>query len=265
MNILPKTLGAIVAVCSFASSVEAAEGFLMVERTVAGPVTRTTQVQIEPGRMRNEVTGPSGEKQVIVFDGAQQVLRMISVDQKSYTEVTKADADRLGEQMTAALAAMNDKLAKMPPEQQAKLKAMMARQGGAGLAGANAKVEYRRAGSDKVGKWACDKYEGFRGDERILEVCTVDPKVLGLTPADLAVSKQVTAFFRTMLPQQEDQLIGIDTLENPGFAGIPVRRIRYSGGKVQSTSEVTEARRQTFDAASYEVPAGFMKQTIGKK
>jgi hypothetical protein len=266
MNIRAKAAVAIAAVCSMASSLQAAEGFLMVETTVAGPVTRTSRVQLEPGRMRTEMTGPAGEKQIIVFDGTQQVLRMISVDKKSYTEMTKADADRAGEQVGAALAAMNEKLAKMPPEQQAKLKEMLARQGGAARgAGATAKPEYRRAGTDKVGKWTCDKYEGFRNGEKVSELCTVDPKTLGLTPADFEVSKQVAAFFRAMLPQGEDQLVGIGTIETQGFAGVPVRRIRYNGGKVQATSEVTEARRDTFDAASYEVPAGFQKQALGRR
>ena len=266
MNIMAKAVVAMAAVCSVGSPLHAAEGFLMVEQTVTGPTTHTTRVQLEPGHMRSEMTGPAGEKQIIVFDAAKQVIRMISVDRKSYTEMTKADADRIGGQLTAAMAAMNEKLAKMPPEQQAKLKAMIARQGGAAPgAAAAAKPEYRRAGTDKVGRWTCDKYEGFRNDERVAEICTVEPKMLGLTTADLEVSKQVGAFFRAMLPQAEDQLIGLATVEAQGFAGIPVRRIRYSGGKVQATSDVVEARRETFDASSYEVPAGFQKQEIGKR
>ena len=61
--------------------------------------------------------------------------------------------------------------------------------------------EYRRAGSDKVGKWTCDKYEGFRSGKKVSEVCTVEPKALGLTEADFDVTKQVASFFEKMLPQ----------------------------------------------------------------
>ena len=46
--------------------------------------------------MRAEMTGATGEIQIVVFDGPQQVLRIISVPRKSYTEMTKADADRMG-------------------------------------------------------------------------------------------------------------------------------------------------------------------------
>jgi hypothetical protein len=263
MNIFAKTAAAIVLAIACASPLHAAEGVLIVERTVAGATTRTSQMQIERERMRAEMTAPSGATQIVVFDGAQQVMRMISVDRKTYTEMTKADADRMGAQVGAAMAGMKEKLASLPPEQRAKMEAMMARVGGAGAV-MGAKPEYRRAGTDKAGKWTCDKYEGFRNGEKISEVCTVDPKVLGLTMADFEISKQVAAFFEKMLPQAADQIFAMGTPEGQGFSGVPVRRINYSGGKVQSTSELTDVKRQTFPDSSYEVPAGFQKQTMGR-
>jgi hypothetical protein len=268
MKIMAKAVVAIVAVCSFASPLQAAEGFLMVEKTVTGTAPRTTQVQLERDRMRAEFTGPTGESLIIVFDGPQQVLRTISVDRKSYTEMTKADADRIGAQVTMARDAMKEKLAKLPPEQRAKMEAMMTKLGVMGplaLADAITRPEYRRAGSDKVGKWTCDKYEGFRNGEKVAEVCAVEPKTLGLTAADFDISKQVSAFFQKLLPQGEEQIVGIGTLETQGFDGIPLRRIRYQAGKTVMTSEVMEVTRQNFPASSYDVPAGFQKQIPGKK
>jgi hypothetical protein len=241
-----------------ADAVQAAEGVLISERTVTGTTARTTQVQLEQARMRAEMSGAGGETQIIVFDGPQQVLRVINVDRKSYMEMTKADSDRMG----GAMSEMQKKMADMPPAQRAKMEAMMARMGGPG--GAAAKTEYRRAGSDKVGKWTCEKYEGFKNNQKVSEVCTVEPRILGLTPADFEISKQVGAFFQKLAPQGMDQMFGIGTLETQGFNGVPVRRISYAAdGKVTSTSEMTDIKRQTFAAASYEVPAGFQKQTIG--
>ena len=83
--------------------------------------------------------------------------------------------------------------------------------------------------------------------------------------ADFEISKQVAAFFQKMMPLGTDQLVGVGTLETQGFSGVPVRRVTYRGGTVQSTSEVTEVSRQNFAASSYDVPAGFQKQTIGMK
>jgi hypothetical protein len=267
MNILAKALAATIVLSSFASPLLAAEGFLMVEKTVTGTTTRTTQVQLERDRMRAELTGPAGETLIVVFDGPQQILRTISVDRKSYTEMTKADADRMGAQVTMAMDAMKEKMAQLPPDQRAKMEAMMAKFGvmGPTAQAAASRPDYRRAGTDKVGKWTCDKYEGFRNGEKVGEVCTVDPKALGLTAADFEISKQVAAFFQKLLPQGEEQFVGIGTVEAQGFAGIPVRRIRYKAGKAELTSEVTEVSRQTFAASSYDVPAGFERQIPGKK
>lgn len=263
MNLITKVAAAVAAVCFFAPPLQAAEGFLMVEKTVTGTTTRTSQVQIERDRMRAEMSGSTGGTQIVIFDGPQQVLRIISVDRKSYTEMTKADADRRGAQMTALMAGMKEKMEKMPPEQRAKMEALMGRLGGAAAVAAPVKPDFRRAGSDKVGKWTCDKYEGFRNGEKVSEVCTVDPKILGLTPADFEISKQVASFFSTLMPQGQDQIAGIGTLETQGFNGIPVRRVSYRGTTPVSTSEVTDVTRQTFAASSYEVPAGFQKQVIG--
>jgi Domain of unknown function (DUF4412) len=132
------------------------------------------------------------------------------------------------------------------------------------VGGPGGRPEYRRAGSDKVGKWPCDKYEGFRNGKKVSEVCTVEPKALGLTEADFDVTKQVASFFEKMLPQGVDQLVGVGRVETQGFAGIPIRRTAYDGDKVLSISEVTDVKRENFDASSYEVPAGFQKQTMGR-
>jgi hypothetical protein len=261
MTLTTKTVAAAVCLSSFASPLLAAEGFLMVEKTVSGTTERTTNVQIEPQRMRAEMGGASGATQIVIFDSQQQVLRIINIGSKSYTEMTKADADRMGAKVSAAMEGMKEKLAQMPPEQRAKMEAMMARIGGAPGAGPT-KPDFRPAGKDKVGKWACDKYEGFRNNEKVTEVCTVDPKVLGLTAADFEVSKQVAAFFQKMVPMAGDQIVGIGTIETQGFNGIPIRRATYRQGKVVSTSEVVQVGRQTFPASSYEVPAGFTKQVM---
>lgn len=264
MHSIAKTIVSVAAVCSVSSPLQAAEGVLILEKTVVGSNTRSSEIQIEHDRMRAEMTGPTGDVQIVVFDGPQQVLRLISMPRKSYSEMTKADADRIGAQMATAMAVMKDKIANMPPEQRAKWEALMSQVGAGPVGAAGGRPEYRRAGSDKVGKWACDKYEGFRNGKKVSEVCTVEPKALGLTEADFDVTKQVASFFEKMLPQGSDQLVGVGRIETQGFAGIPIRRAAFDGDKVLSLSEVTDVKRGNFAASTYEVPEGFQKQTMGR-
>ena len=134
----------------------------------------------------------------------------------------------------------------------------------AGMAGgaAPAKIQYRKAGTDTVGKWTCDKYEGFVGADKTSEVCTVDPKVLGFAASDFEVTQQMAAFFRKMIPSMAEsmarQTFTIGRAEEQGFSGVPVRQITTVAGR-QTISEITEVSRQSFPDSAFQVPAGYQK------
>src|SRR6185369_830261 len=82
----------VAALCLAALPLYAADGVLIVEKTTSGGNTKTSQIQIEKERMRAE----SADGQTVVFDGTRQVLWLVNDGRKSYNEMTKADADRMG-------------------------------------------------------------------------------------------------------------------------------------------------------------------------
>ena len=217
--------------------------------------------------MRAESSGPTGGKQVVMFDGGKEVLTMVDPDKKTYTQLTRADVDALGaqmagaqSQMSAAMAQMEQQLKSMPPDQRAQVEAMMkGRMGGAGTPGAAApKIQYRKAGTATVGKWTCDKYDGFEGAQKMSEVCTVNPKALGFAASDFEVTKQLMAFFKRLMPQMANQMFSIGTPEEQGFSGVPVRQM-ITVGRRRITTEISEVSRQTFPDSLFQVPAGFQK------
>src|SRR5262245_38041961 len=189
------------ALCVMTGSLQAASGLLIVEKTTSGGgAPQTGQIQIEATRMRAESTTMRGERQVVIFDGTKQVLTIIDPGKKTYSELTRADVDQLGSQMSEAMAQMQKQLATLPPEQRAQMEAMIkGRMGGAGIPGSS-KIEYRKTGTDTVGKWTCDKYEGYEDGRKTSEVCTVDAKTLGFAESDFAVSKQMADFFSKLVP-----------------------------------------------------------------
>jgi hypothetical protein len=135
---------------------------------------------------------------------------------------------------------------------------------GRGLPGAGPapqKTEYRQAGKDKVGKWTCDKYDGFQNNEKTSELCTVDPATLGFALADFDVSRQLGEFFKKLLPQSADQLFTVGKPEDQGYSGVPVRRKFTAAGK-ETTTELTDVTRQTFTDATFAVPDGFNKEDL---
>jgi hypothetical protein len=244
-----------------ASVCAAADGVLVVERTTSATGVRTSQVQIEKSRMRADVSSIGGAGSVVLFDGVQQVLRTLDSEKKTYREMTKADADSVGTQMNDMAAMIRAQLEKMPPAQRAQMEAMMQGRGGPGaMGGAVEKTEYRKAGSDKVGKWSCDKYEGYRGERKTVELCTVTPQALGFTAADFDVSRELSEFFSKLVPQAGDNVFQMGKGEEHGFSGLPVRRISFgSDGKPTTTTEITDVSRQRFADALFAVPADFQK------
>jgi hypothetical protein len=254
----------VAAMCLAVSPLHAADGVLIVEKTTTGGNTKTNQIQIEKDRMRAETAGQAGESQTVVFDGAKQTLWLINDGRKTYSELTKADADRLGGQMSDAMAKMQEQLKGLPPEQRAQIEAMMKGRGMPGMTGGQApKTEYRKTGTDKVGSWTCDKYEGSQNNQKVSELCTVEPRTLGFSLADFQVTKQMAEFFRKLVPQGADSMFTVGTPEEQGYNGVPVRRVTFRNGQQQSMSETTEARRQTFPASVFEVPPGFQKEAFG--
>lgn len=251
-----------VAVCALAAPLLAADGVLIVEKTTTGGKTTTHQIQIEKTRMRAETAGPGGDAQVIVFDGTKQVMWIIHNDKKTYNEITKADVDAMGDQMAGMMAQMQEQMKNMPPAQRAQMEAMMRGRMGGAMPAAPAKPDYRKAGTDKVGKWTCDKYEGYQNDQKNSEVCTVDPSALGFGASDFEVTRQLGEFFKKLAPQNAQQMFSVGKAEEQGFSGVPVKRVSGMGER-QVITEMSEVTRQSFSAPTFEVPAGFQKEAIG--
>lgn len=218
-----------------------------------GKVT-TTLTQMDKSHIRTETSGG-----VFIFDGDAQVMRMVNMEKKSYTEITKADMQKISQQMSAAMEQMKN----MPPAQRAMMEKMMAGRGMPGAGPASAPITYKATGSDKAGQWACAKYDGMRAAEKVAELCTVEPKALGLTPADFEVAKQLAEFMKGLMPQVADQIATLGTTEQ-GFSGYPIRQTHFSNGKVRSVNELKEIKREAIPASAWQAPAGFKRETFGR-
>lgn len=244
-----------------AAVTEAADGILIAQKmTGATGAVTTSQIQIEKTRMRADTAGANGRRQAMVFDSTEQVMRTIDDQAKTYTEMTKADLERMSAQMSGATARMQEQMKNLPPEARARMEEMMK---GRGISPAGGEpTVYKKIGTDKVGRWACDKYEGTRGGEKVSEVCTVSPAALGFTAADFDVTRQMAEFFARLVPQGADQLFRIGTASANGFAGLPVRTVMFTSGAPGAVTEITEAGRQTFPDATFAVPAGYQKREM---
>lgn len=232
------------------------QGITLVQSETRDGKVTTTLTQMDKTHIRTE-TG-SG---VFIFDGDAQVMRMVNMERKSYTEISKADMQKMSQQMAAAMEQMKN----LPPEQRAMMEKMMKGRGMPGMGAAATPITYRAAGSDKAGQWACTKHDGTRGAEKVVEICAVEPAALGLTPADFEVAKQLAEFMKSLMPQLVDQIALYGTPAEQGFSGFPIRRSNLSNGKVTSISELKEIKREAIPASAWQAPAGFKKENFGGK
>jgi hypothetical protein len=226
---------------------QSADGIVITQRVTSGGAPLTVRVHIDATRMRTEMEGPSGVANVTIFDGGKQVLYMVDPARKTYSEMTKADVDRLSAQVQGAMAQMQSQLEKLPPAQRAQMEAMMKG------------VELRRTGSDEVGRWTCDTYDVTMNGQKIGEVCNASVTTLGFGATDFEVMRQMGAFYSGMAPQAAGQLPGLPGIGAPGGSDFPVKTVLIGpGGTV--TTEVIEAGRQMLSNALFAVPAGFTKE-----
>lgn len=256
MRSTPALVAALVG--SLSTSPLAADGVFIAQRmTPPDGAAQTIETQIEGQRMRTEIVGPGSLRQVALFDGVRQVMLLIDPARKSYREMSKADLDRLGAQMSDMMAKMKEALQKMPPEQRMKMESMMK----GGVPGGPVRTEFKKTGSSKQGKWTCDTYEGFVNGQKTMDLCTVPPESLGLKASDFAVTRQMAEFFKGIAPQSADAIVQFGRPEEQGYSGIPVRTASSVAGR-STTTEVIDVGRRTFDATIFAVPAGFTKQTM---
>jgi hypothetical protein len=241
------------AACVVAAPLWAADGILIVQKvTTAAGTTTTHQIQIEPHRMRMDTGGAVASAQTMIFDGTKQVMYMVNDADKSYREVSKADVDAVSDQMSAAMA-------RVPPEMRAQIQQAM--RGRVGAPGSAAKVQYKKTGTGTVGKWSCDKYEGSSNGQKTIEICTVDPKVLGFGLQDFGVTKDFAEFFQKLMPSNALQAFTVGTGDAQGYSGVPVQSIVTINGQT-ITSELTDAKRQSFADSLFQPPAGYTKQDM---
>ncbi len=93
------------------------------------------------------------------------------------------------------------------------------------------------------------------------EVCTVDPKALGFAASDFAVTREMADFFQKVIPpgaRQRAEIFAIGDQAAQGFAGVPVSQTTYTGSTT-IVNELQSVSRQSFDDATFAVPAGFTK------
>jgi hypothetical protein len=123
-----------------------------------------------------------------------------------------------------------------------------------------APITYKRTGSSKLGEWPCTTYDGFRGADKVVEVCAAEGNAIGLTAADFVLAQQAIDVVKAIAqPELIERIPVYGDVRSQGFAGFPVRRVSFRNGMPDVTTELVEIRRGAVPLANFEVPAGYNK------
>jgi hypothetical protein len=218
----------------------------------------TSTVYIDNDRMK--VVEPDN---VMILRGDLKRMWAIKPADRSYNELTPQSFQQMKSQMDAAMAQMQARLAQLPPEQRARIEAMMA---GRGMPGApqQDKVDYVKAGGGKtVGSWHCDMYSKLVNGKKDEDVCIAPIASVGLTPGDFKVLDTFADMMGPLAQQNRDRsdYLGLAAMDKAiGFEGVPLESVDYINGKPDHRHSVNKIERTALPASTFDLPPGLTKK-----
>jgi len=206
----------------------------------------------------------------VLFRGATDTVVVINDDERTYFEITRADAKRLASALDSARAQIRAQLETMSPEDRKAVEEAMGAFGGMGSTGEKKPPEPTKAvatGKTRdVGGRTCRMFDVQKGGKRIGEACVATWKDVGLEPKDLDALRDLAKFQRDVMAQVEWE--GMETA--PGaevfelmdeIGGVPIWiRTMHEGKPI--VLRVTDVQRKDVDPKLFQVPAGYSRTSI---
>lgn len=203
----------------------------------------TERLRVNTSAARNSI--------LFLTDSGRSRMVILNAARNEYRELDEQTAN----QLSGIMAQMQAQLQNLPPEQRARMEQMLrGRMGLSAAGGAAERTVYTAKGSGSVNGFACTKYEGVSGVEKVAELCAAKPADLHLNPADFAVFEKMRQFGSKFLSAMANSPIGagrIDYLTQTGFEGYPIQQTSFANGQPVTKSELKSIERASFSDADF--------------
>ena len=247
----------------------------------AGVVITSHQVNVST-KEENTISGfIEADRLKIVTPGTTVVFRgdlnrtwVISTPMSTYVEITPevvtAFAARLAAAQTPGSAEqqkLQERLAKLPPEQRAlaeqQLRAL-------GKGAAPGQVAYAKTGQAKTASTGrCEVYGKSVNGQKQEELCIAPISSLGLSDADFAVLTQFNTFMGALVTSpvapRADYFNWADMNKAIGFSGIPLESTLLANGQASLQDSLQKIERTTIAADAFDLPAGLTKRELATR
>jgi hypothetical protein len=225
-----------------------------IQMEVTDVKTGTVQKQemmLDVDRLRvNTTAGGSPNSVLFLTDGGRNRIVILNPARNEYRELDQQTLN----QLSGVMAQMQAQLQNLPPEQRARVEQMLRGRMGQAGGGATQPTTYTAKGSGSINGFACTKYDGMKGAEKVAELCAAKPADLHLNTADFQAVEKLRGFASSFLSTMANSPFAngrMDYLTQAGFEGYPVQHTTFSGGEASSKMEVKSIERTGFTDADF--------------
>ncbi len=229
--------------CGCASA--AAQGMYWQSTTETASGKRTEESFAMPKMFKMVRTGETGNGSDMIFRLDKQLLWTVKPEEKTYSEVTFADMEKMAGESAQRMEAMKKRMKEMPEEQRKMMEKMM---------GANDQpVEVKSTGESKsISGYPCKKFVVLRGKEQIMSLWITD-QLKEFKPL-MADWKNFSERMSAMTAQFAKGMSDIYKKIN----GFPMQTTLSIMGQTITTT-VTKVEKHSTPASEFEIPAGYTK------
>ncbi|MFQ5780854.1 MAG: hypothetical protein ACE5HN_08760 [Nitrospiria bacterium] len=199
---------------------------------------------------------------IMIFDGDQQKLWTIDLNQKKYSEFTKADAVLIQEMRKKMKLQMEEQMGRLPPEQQMQLREMLKQMDeGNDTPPRVLTFEAGGAGRKTDRGFSCRPYRVIEKGKPIEEICFILWEESGFSLGDFRPLDAFGRFLQKMgTGTSGKNQIFYDLRQAPG---IPAHVVVVAPGNQAGHEQVlTALKRKQVPANRFTLPKGFQKEPV---
>lgn len=216
------------------------------------------EMMIDATRLR--VNTDANTSVLFLTDGGRNRMVMLDKARNTYQEIDQQTMNQMGQQMQSAMSMMQEQMKNMPAEQRAMMEKMMQGKMGGGGAPPVA-TTYTSTGSATVNGFACTKYEGKRGAEKVSEMCAAQAAAMKMTPGDYQVFEKMKEFMSGFQSAMQNSPFAgrIGSYGEKGVEGFPVQSLSFTNGQPVHRVDLKSIEQASFSDADFSL--GSAKKT----
>jgi hypothetical protein len=222
---------------------------------------------------RISMQAASGEsKGTVIYRGDKQLMWIMDNQNRQYTEMTKETMEQMGQTVNSAMDQMKAQMANMPPEQRAMMEKLMkgqmdqiqgASQGASGSASAQTvPLIFKKTGVEKtVNGYACEKYDVFRGREKLREMWVTEWKNMKDFNEAMTAFNSMEKFFSGMMERLKNtpfaKSMDIPYSHTAELNGFPVMITELKNGVPVMEATLKSATKKSLPDSYFSPPADY--------